>query len=112
MVDPQLKNNDDLVEALNIFESSWEKGREYFLENQKCEALIAFSSIIETLAEKYSEFNEALDCREADVFLQIPSVLILCNLDNDDKNICVQFLPDIKQEEINMELINDFKQWK
>lgn len=32
MVDPQLKNNDDLVEALAFYESSWEKGREYFLD--------------------------------------------------------------------------------
>ena len=89
MVDPQLKNNDDLVDALSFYESSWEKGREYFLEEQKCESLIACSNIIETLAEKYKEFDEMLDCRDADVFLQIPCILILCNLDNDDKNICV-----------------------
>ena len=95
MVDPQLKNNDDLVEALYIYESSWEKGREYFLDHDKCESLIACSNIIETLAEKYEQFNEALECREADVFLQIPCILILCNLDNNDKNICIQFLPNI-----------------
>ena len=53
MVDPQLKNNDDLVEALSIYESSWEKGREYFMNHDRCESLIACSNIIETLAEKY-----------------------------------------------------------
>ena len=112
IVDPQLKNNEDLVEALTVFESSWEKGREYFLENEKCEALIAFSNIIENLAEKYQQFNEALECREADIFIQIPSVLVLCKLDNDDKNICIQFLPNIKQEIKEIGLESEFRDWK
>jgi hypothetical protein len=30
-VDPQLKNNADLVAALVEFESSWEKGKSYFI---------------------------------------------------------------------------------
>jgi hypothetical protein len=35
-VDPQLKNNADLVTALVEFEQSWEKGKTYFVDNQKC----------------------------------------------------------------------------
>jgi len=31
VVDPQLKNNPDLVEVMAAYESSWEKGKEYFL---------------------------------------------------------------------------------
>ena len=30
MVDPQLKNNSDLVETLMEYEKSWEKGATYF----------------------------------------------------------------------------------
>lgn len=35
MIDPQLKNNESLVEALADYESSWEKGKKYFLEERK-----------------------------------------------------------------------------
>ena len=35
-VDPQLKNNADLVQALVDFEQSWEKGKGYFVNSQKC----------------------------------------------------------------------------
>lgn len=31
MVDPQLKNNIDLVEVLQQYETYWEKGANYFL---------------------------------------------------------------------------------
>lgn len=35
-VDPQLKNNADLVSALVEFELAWEKGKTYFVNPQKC----------------------------------------------------------------------------
>lgn len=36
-VDPQLKNNPDLVKHLVEFENSWEKGKSYFIDNKKCQ---------------------------------------------------------------------------
>lgn len=36
MVDPQLKNNSDLVEVLQQYEVYWEKGSNYFLNHKKC----------------------------------------------------------------------------
>jgi hypothetical protein len=42
-VDPQLKNNKELVDSLIEFESSWEKGKEYFIDRNKCAQLIHFS---------------------------------------------------------------------
>ena len=53
MVDPQLKNNPDLVELLLDYEKAWEKGLNYFLSKHKCTQLIYFSHIIEATAEKY-----------------------------------------------------------
>ncbi len=47
MLDPQLKNNQELVEALNKYEDSWEKGKNYFLDGKKSTFLIHFSHIIE-----------------------------------------------------------------
>jgi len=32
VVDPQLKNNPELVKALDLYEKSWEKGKRYFLD--------------------------------------------------------------------------------
>jgi hypothetical protein len=58
MVDPQLKNNQDLVEALVDYEASWEKGKCYFSDPKKQSLLIHFSHIIETTSEKYKEFND------------------------------------------------------
>jgi hypothetical protein len=35
IVDPQLKNNSELVDCLLTFETSWEKGKEYFLSSKR-----------------------------------------------------------------------------
>jgi hypothetical protein len=57
-VDPQLKNNADLVEALNEFESYWSKGKNYFVVPRKCNQLLHFTNIIEITSEKYQTFKE------------------------------------------------------
>lgn len=36
VVDPQLKNNPDLVEMLYAYETSWEKGKNWLVEPKKC----------------------------------------------------------------------------
>ncbi|KAL4464053.1 hypothetical protein ABPG74_005990 [Tetrahymena malaccensis] len=117
MVDPQLKNNHDLVQALNTYESSWEKGKNYFLDGKKCNYLIHFSHIIETTANKYKEFQESVDCRDADIFLTIPCLLILKLLDREDKNICSYFLPQMFDEKNKLNqtyknLEQEFAEWK
>ncbi|EGR34760.1 hypothetical protein IMG5_002330 [Ichthyophthirius multifiliis] len=117
MVDPQLKNNSELVEALNKYEDSWEKGKDYFLEGKKCSFLIYFSHIIEATGQKYKEFQEQIECRDADIFLNIPCLLVLKLLDKDDKNICNYFLPQMfnKDHKLNLiyqELDNEFQEWK
>ncbi len=53
MVDPQLKNNQDLVELLQEYECAWEKGKHYFTETNKCNHLIHFSHILEITTEKH-----------------------------------------------------------
>ena len=117
MVDPQLKNNIDLVESLSEFERTWEKGNTYFLDSKKLNHLIFFSHIIEATSEKYKEFEEQLECRECDIFVKIPSLMLLKNLDNDDKNICLYFLPRLfnEKEEMNktyIKLQKEFQNWK
>jgi len=43
IVDPQLKNNADLVELLVRFEDSWEKGKEFLVKDSLLKDLIVFS---------------------------------------------------------------------
>jgi Fe2+ transport system protein B len=95
IVDPQLKNNPELVEALVAYETSWEKGKAYFLNGKTCSQLIHFSQIIEGTAEKYKEFQEQIECRDADIFVSIPCLLILKSLEDNDKGICKYFLPHL-----------------
>mmetsp|Transcript_23094 Transcript_23094/g.26127 ORF Transcript_23094/g.26127 Transcript_23094/m.26127 type:complete len:530 (+) Transcript_23094:109-1698(+) len=98
IVDPQLKNNPELVEALMEFEGSWEKGKTYFMNSKKCSQLIHFSQLIEVTAEKHKDFFEQIECREADIFVTIPCLVILKALEDDDKNICRDFFPAMHDE--------------
>ena len=97
MVDPQLKNNLELVETLQEYEVCWEKGKNYFLDPKKTVFLLHFSHIIETTGQKYSEFMELVECRDADIFLNIPCLMVLKCLNNEDKNICRYFFPELSE---------------
>ena len=93
VVDPQLKNNPELVEALVSFESSWEKGKTYFLNPKKCNHLVQFSQLIEGTMEKHKNFEEQIETREADIFITIPCLLILKCLEDEDIYLCKSFYP-------------------
>ena len=54
VVDPQLKNNVELVEILIEFENSWSLGLTYFLESKSFNQLLHFSQVIEATAEKHA----------------------------------------------------------
>jgi hypothetical protein len=99
MVDPQLKNNVDLVEALVEYEKSWEKGANYFCDVEKKRYLLHFSGAIEGMAEKHVKFKNMIECLDSDIFIVVPSLLILKSLDKDDKNLCKYFLPNLNQIE-------------
>ena len=98
-VDPQLKNNQDLVTALVEFEQSWEKGKNHFLDHKKCAQLLHFTSMIEATGEKYKFFQEQIDFRDTVIFVTIPALLIMKNLDDDDKDICRSFFPPMFGED-------------
>lgn len=108
VVDPQLKNNVELVEILVEFENTWTYGLTYFMDNKKCHQLIHFSSVIEATGEKHKSFAEQLESREAEIFFIIPSLLILKSLEGDDKDICSFFNPDMfdKKTTQGQQLVN------
>jgi len=72
VVDPQLRNNPDLVDALFAFENSWEKGAAYFTDAKKCNQLLQFSQVLEAIKEKYPDFATQIDDRDAEIFVSIP----------------------------------------
>ncbi len=95
LVDPQLKNNTDLVGVLTAFEKAWEKGKEFFLNPKLCNMLIYFSRLIEGVAEKYPELREKIEATDTDVFVILPCLVVLNALDGDDKGICQAYYPVI-----------------
>lgn len=98
IVDPQLKNNPDLVEALMAFETSWERGKVYLLNSKKCNKLVFLSNYIETLSGSYSVFKEQLECSDSELFVTIPCLLVLKCLENEDRGICQSFCPPMFDE--------------
>ncbi len=93
VVDPQLKNNADLAEALLAFERAWEKGKDFLLSRETCATLISFSQMIEGLTEKHRELQEKLDAMDSDVFITIPCLAILKSLDDSDISIYSTYYP-------------------
>jgi hypothetical protein len=58
VVDPQLKNNAELVDILVEFENSWSQGLTYFMDSTRLSQLLHFSQVIEATADKHHEFAE------------------------------------------------------
>ena len=110
IVDPQLRNNQDLVTELVKYERFWEKGKIYFLNKKICDQLIYFSTVLEGLSEKYSDFKEKIEDYDAEVFVIIPMIMILRRIENEDKGICERFLPQLSDKTSN--LYNEFKKLK
>ena len=92
-IDPQLKNNSDLVDCLIQYEGSWEKGKHYLLNTEKYGHLLFFSQFIEVLCEKYEDILEQLESRDPGIFIWLPNILIIKSLEGEDKGICREFNP-------------------
>ncbi len=94
-VDPQLKNNPELVEALVPFERAWERGKEFFLDRRAFGELLYLSQMIEGVAEKHREFRDKADSMDADVFFIIPCLVVLNSMEDSDKGISASYYPAI-----------------
>ena len=102
IVDPQLKNNPELVEALVRFESTWERGKIYFLNSKKCNQLVFLANMIESTSSKYRVFREQLECSDSELFVSIPALLILKALEGEDRGICKSFCAPMFDENDNV----------
>ena len=66
----------------------------------KREQLIRFCVNIQNVGSKYPTFKEQVDCSEAEIFLSIPSLMVLKSLSNDadglaHNKLCLRFAENI-----------------
>ena len=87
LIDPQLRNNRDLVQSLVQLEDTWTKGKFFFLDNDIMNLLIEFSHLVESLGERYEDVKEKIESMDADVFLIVPCMAILKSLKDKDEKI-------------------------
>ena len=93
-VDPRLSNNKDLSKYLLYFESKFELGKTYLLDNQKYNQLLAFSQIIEIICEKYNKYSirDLIENNDPCIFVSLPSILLLKAMNKEDQNICKEYI--------------------
>ena len=93
-VDPRLSNNKDLSKYLLYFESKFELGKIYLLDNQKYNQLLAFSQIIEIICEKYSKYSirDLIENNDPSIFVSLPSILLLKAMNKEDQDICKEYI--------------------
>jgi hypothetical protein len=110
IVDPQLRNNSDLTDALLSLEKAWDKGKEFFLNPKEFDLLVSLSELIEGLSEKYREIKEKIESTDAEIFIIIPCLAILKSLDSNNSDLLNMYCPngDIKSKE--QVALNDVKQ--
>ena len=83
-VDPQLHNNPELLELCEVYESSWLAGKDQLLDVERREELISFCLFIQAVSDKHPEFKEQVECCDAEIFVTIPSLLVLRALAPDE----------------------------
>lgn len=79
-LDPQLRNNKELLELVEIYENAWSQGQSQLLDPSHRQQIIKFCLNIEGLSGRYGNFKEQVECSEAEIFLSIPSLMILKSL--------------------------------
>lgn len=51
--------------------------------------------MIEATADKHKAFAKQLEERDSEIFMNIPALLILKSLENEDKDLCQMFYPEM-----------------
>ena len=100
VLDPQLRNNEELVKALEQLETTWSLATNQISETSKFAQLYSFAGTIETTAKKYPAFGENVECRDASIFMSLPNLFILRSLQKSEDASKLQegitrFCPDM-----------------
>jgi hypothetical protein len=97
LVDPQLRKNEELVKVLKLFEDSWGLGKQFLDDSALLKQFDWFSTVLSAKQAEHAEFKEQIECRDAAIFMSIPSLLVFRAASKDPVAIetCSRFLPDI-----------------
>ena len=99
-VDPQLKNNKELLEIVEVYENSWSLGKKQLLDPVNKAQLLGLCLRIEQLCDKNQTFKEQIESFEAEIFLSIPSLVVLWSVSHSKdsstfRKLCSRFCNDI-----------------
>ena len=77
LVDPQLRNNEQLVKVVSEFESAWTIAQNQIGSEERLEQLEMFSKLLQRTQRDLPQFNEQVECRDASIFISIPALLVM-----------------------------------
>lgn len=105
-VDPQLRNNQELSKLLQQFEEAWMAGTEHLLDAYNREDLIQFSDMVLQTCQRHQNFAKMLESCEASVFVSLPSLAVLHNM----QRVIKRFAPSLRVEDLVLEVHKSCKQ--
>jgi hypothetical protein len=110
-IDPILANNPELVDLLSYWEEIWEKGQKYLNNTEYFKKLLHFNKIVNVIFEKYKEhnFRSLFEKKDPEIFINIPSILILDAVDRHSNEIIEEYIPDLKNNELFINIKNKIK---
>lgn len=79
-LDPQLRNNTALVQHLVAWEDSWELGARFLVKPDLLEAMCNVAAQAAHAQRDVPEFASLLEDQDADLFLILPRLVLLCGL--------------------------------
>jgi len=68
---------------MEIYENSWSQGKEHLQDSCNRDQLINFCLNLDNLTQQYPFFKEQIDSSEAEIFLSIPSLIVLRGVGNE-----------------------------
>lgn len=86
-----MRNNSQLGALLKDFEDCWTFGTEHLLNAKHRMHLAAFGGLLENVAERHASFRYQLESCDTQVFLSIPALAVLYNL----QEIVHRFAPSL-----------------
>ncbi|CAK9040162.1 unnamed protein product [Durusdinium trenchii] len=79
-IDPQLRNNSKLQNCLVAWEDAWELGARFLRPKDVLNALCSLSVRLGHLQRDHESFAQMVDSQEAELFLVLPRLVLLCAL--------------------------------
>ena len=80
LIDPQLNNNASLMQRLAAFEESCDVGAQFLLKPDLLNALCSVAAVAAGAKRLTPEFRTLLEDQDAELFLILPRLVLLCGL--------------------------------